>query len=136
MSGDDLLRQAQERAESWTIPEEWGSYRIQLAEEEGFKGRWRGETADELNGGRRIFLFWDEDGEECFSRSYASLSREIDRVAPAIGDNIGVWRGRDYTAANGTGFSFGVESESNPAPLPGSPVTVAVRADDDDDIPF
>src|SRR5262245_34622041 len=110
---DDLLTRAQERAESKPIPVEWGSYRIQLDEGDSFIGRWRGSATDELNDDRPIYLFWDENEEPCFSRSYAALTREIDRAAPAVGDTIVIYRGADSVAQSGTGFAFGVETEPN-----------------------
>jgi hypothetical protein len=115
--GYDLLSRTKERAEASPVPEEWG-YRVQLDEGEHFIGRWRGETIDEANENRRIFLLWDEDCEPCFSRFYAALGREIDRAGPSVGDTIVVFRGKDYIGKEGTGYAFGVETEPNEAPLP------------------
>jgi hypothetical protein len=129
-SRDELIARARERAESPPTPEEWG-YRIRLDPDEVFVGRYGGETIDEDNDNRRIFLFWDEDGEECFSRTYAALAREIDRVRPGLGDRVVIARGPDYQGAQGTGYSFGVESEPSDEPLPG-----AAPGAEDDDIPF
>jgi hypothetical protein len=133
MSGDveGLIGRAKERAEASPVPDEWG-YRIVLDEGEHFAGRWRGETVDELNDNRRIFLFWDPDGERCFSRTYAALAREIDRAAPQIGVTIVVYRGDDYLGQQGTGYSFGVETEPNEEPLP----EAELGDDGDDGIPF
>jgi hypothetical protein len=114
---DDLLARAKERAEASPIPEDWG-YRITLEEGDHFVGRWRGETVDEQNDRRRVFLFWNEAGEKCFSRFYAALGREIDRAVPRIGDTIVVYRGDDYIGQQGTGFAYGVETEPNDKPLP------------------
>jgi hypothetical protein len=125
----DLIARAKQRAESGGIDENWG-YRIKLDPGDSFVGRWRGETVDEQNENRRVFLFWDEDGERCFSRHYAALGREIDRVAPQLGTTVVVYRGADYTSQQGTGYAFGLETEPNDAPLP-----VEERLDDDE-IPF
>src|SRR5262249_22235628 len=119
---DRLVHLARQRAESSPIPEEWG-YRLVLEVGESFLGRWRGETVDAKNtddagNPRRIFLLWDEHGERCFSRFYAALGREIDRAKPGTGDTIVIYRGDDYAGAQGTGYTFGVEAESNNAPLP------------------
>lgn len=123
MSGhDDLVARARERAEGSPIPADWG-HRIALDENEEFVGRWRGETVDEQNvddrgDPRRIFLLWDEDRQQCFSRFYAALGREIDRVKPGIGDVIAIFRGADYPTAKGSGYSFGVETAPSDEPLP------------------
>jgi hypothetical protein len=77
-SADKLIAGAKVRAEASPVPEEWG-YRITLDEGEHFAGRWRGEAVDELNETRRIFLFWDQDDERCFSRTYAVLARSKSR---------------------------------------------------------
>jgi hypothetical protein len=114
---DRLLELARRRAESSAIPDEWG-YRIVLDEGEDFVGRWRGESADEENNNRRVFLFWDQQGQRCFSRFYVALAREIDRAKPEVGATIVIYRGADYHGKNGTGYSFGVETEANEAPLP------------------
>jgi hypothetical protein len=117
----DLLARAKERAESspTPIPDEWG-YRLALDEGEYFNGRWRGETVDEENNNRRVFLLWDQEGQRCFSRFYVALAREIDRVKPEIGATIVIYRGDDYLGQHGPGYSFGVETEANRAPLPGA----------------
>jgi hypothetical protein len=125
MSGaDDLITQAKERAEASPLPDGWG-HRIQLDPGAHFTGRWRGETTDEAHDNRRVFLFWDDDSQLCFSRFYAALGREIDSTKPNIGDTIVIVRGDDYTGAQGTGYSFGVATGPNDDPLP-----------DDDGIPF
>jgi hypothetical protein len=90
---DDLISRAKERAESPPTPEEWG-YRIVLGEGESFVGRWRDRTVDEDNNDRPIYLFWDDAGEWCFSRHYASLERELTREDPAIGATVVIYRGR------------------------------------------
>jgi hypothetical protein len=124
----DLLAQARERAEAAATPPEWG-YRLALEEREEFLGRWRGEAVDELNDDRRVFLLLDDDGEPCFSRTYAALGREIDRVSPIpAGAAIAIVRGADYTSAQGTGYSFGVAIEPNDDPLPETPAAA--------DLPF
>jgi hypothetical protein len=119
----ELIARAKERAESSPTLGSWG-YRIALDPQDVFVGRWRGETTDEDNDDRRIFLFWDQDGQPCFSRFYAALGREIDRASPSLGDRIAVYRGDDYNSSQGTGFAFGVECEPNDDPVP------------DDDIQF
>jgi hypothetical protein len=121
----DLARQ---RAEISPIPDEWG-YRIALDEGEHFVGRWHGETVDEQNDNRRVFLFWDQQGQRCFSRFYVALAREIDRVKPEVGATTVIYRGADYAAQQGTGYRFGVETEANKDPLPDA-------ADEFDDIGF
>ncbi len=97
-------------------------------------GRWRGETVDEENDNRRVFLLWDGDGALCFSRSYAALEREIDRLKPwEVGDSVAIYRGVDYVGEKGTGYSFGVEKEPSTDPLPdgdGDPLLVNRRSDD------
>ena len=125
---DDLIAKAKEHAETPPLPEEWG-YRVKLDPGGAFIGRWRGETVDEKNDNRRIFLFWDESGAQCFSRTYAALEREIDRTQPTLGYTIVVYRGDDYTGEQGTGYSFGVETKPNDAELPADPKP-------DHDIPF
>jgi hypothetical protein len=116
---NDLVARAKERAESspTPIPFAWG-YRLVLDEGEYFDGRWRGETVDEHNNNRRVFLFWDQQGQNCFSRFYVALARELDRAKPELGASIAIWRGADYLGKQGTGYSFGVETEANPEPLP------------------
>lgn len=130
-SWSELLSRAKERADARGVPGEFG-YRIQLGEEESFLGRWRGKGVDEnWTPAREVFFFWDADDQPCFSRYYAALARELERVQPAVGDRIAVHRGVDYTTAEGnTGYSFGVEAEPSDAPLP--------DADDDkgDGVPF
>jgi hypothetical protein len=121
LSDDELIARARERANASPVPDDWG-YRVVLDQSEAFVGRWRGETVDELNNGRRVFLLLDGDGERCFSRYYAALGREIDRVKPEIGCRIVIVRSEDYVSQGNTGYSFGVAT--NDAPLPG------------DDIPF
>jgi hypothetical protein len=116
-SRDDLIARAQERADAPPTPEGWG-YRIVLEEGDAFVGRWRGETTDADNEDRRIYLFWDEDGGLCFSRTYAALEREIDRARPQVGATVALVRGKDYAGQQGTGYSFGVETEPNDDPLP------------------
>lgn len=129
MSGhDDLIARATERAEAPAIPEDWG-YRVALEEGESFVGRWRGDSTDELNNNRRIHLLWDQDGQRCFSRSYAALDREVDRLAPEVGAAVAIVRGSDYATAKGTGYSFGVETAPCGEPLP-DPAAA------DGDIPF
>lgn len=123
----DLIAAAKDRAEGRQAPAEWG-YRVALEVGESFVGRWRGETTDEDNEGKRVFLLVDEDEELCYSRTYAALAREIDQAAPRVGWTIVIYRGDDYTGQQGTGYSFGVVAEPNAAPLP---VGVA-----DDGIPF
>jgi hypothetical protein len=114
---DRLLELARQRAESSPVPAEWG-YRVALDEAEYFVGRWRGETVDEENNNRRVFLFWDQQGQRCFCRFYVALAREIDRVKPELGATIVIYRGADYLGKQGTGYSFGVETEPNTEPLP------------------
>ena len=114
---DELIARARERAETSPVPEEWG-YRIKLEEGDHFAGRWRGETVDDKNTDddgkpKRIFLFWDGDDAACFSRTYAALAREIDRVQPTIGCTIVIYRGGDYVGQQGAGDSFGVATEPN-----------------------
>jgi hypothetical protein len=127
---DELIARAQDRASAPAVDESWG-YRIKLEQGEAFVGRWRGETVDEDHDGRRVFLFWDETGHRCFSRSYAALDREIDAVTPTPGSTVVVARGNDYSGEKGTGFSFGVIVEPNDAPLPEDDA-----ADPEDGIPF
>ena len=121
---DDLITRATERSEASPVDESWG-YRLKLDEGEAFVGRWRGETVDEQNDGRRIYLYWDADGQRCWSRHYAALGREIDQAQPLVGCTIAVVRGPDYTSEKGTGHSYGVVTEPNDEPLP--------DYDDDDD---
>jgi hypothetical protein len=144
MSGDgwdELLARATERAEASPIPSEWG-YRVALDEGDSFVGRWRGETEDPDNVDkqgrpRRIFLLWDTDGQPAFSRSYAALNREVDRVRPNVGDRVAIARAADYTSAEGTGFSFGLEADPCDHPLPDDPSPgEPPAAADPDDLPF
>ena len=130
MTADDLIERAKARAVTPPTPDDWG-YRVALDEDDVFVGRWRGETTDEGNDNRRIFLLWDHDAQPCFSRTYAALAREIDRAAPQAGDRIVIVRGPDYTGAQGTGYSFGVETEKSDEPLPDVSETL-----DLDEIPF
>ena len=133
-SHEQLIDRAKERAETTPVPELWG-YRVALEEHDVFVGRWRGETVDEMNVDdngnlRRIYLLWDDVGELCFSRHYAALGREIDRVSPEVGCTIVVVRGADYVGAQGTGYSFGVETEPNDAPLPDNSIEAVVGEPD------
>jgi hypothetical protein len=105
---DGLVARAKERAEGSPVPEEFG-YRLVLNEHEHFVGRWRGETIDEANGDRAVYLLWDADDQPCFSRHYAALGREIARVNPQV----------DYATDHpNPGHSYGVETEPNEAELP------------------
>ena len=133
---DDLIARAKTRAESPATPEEWG-YRVTLDEGESFVGRWRGRTVDEDNENRSIYLFWDESGEQCFSRQYASLERELDRENPADGATVVVYRADNYKTQHddegeASGQSYGVTTEPNDNPLPGA----AAAAADDEDFPY
>jgi len=133
LAKDALLSRAKERAEESPLPDTWG-YRVALEEGDWFYGRWRGETVDEQNDNRRIFLLWDEDEQPCFSRFYTALGREIDRVNPELGCTIAIYRSADYIGPKGTGYSFGVEVEPNEAPLPETDDATTPAADGD--IPF
>jgi hypothetical protein len=148
MSGrDDLIQRAKERAETPPTPEEWG-YRIQIEEGESFVGRWHIETADEDNNNRAIYLFWDESGEPCFHRHYASLARELTREQPSLGATIVVSRSENYKTqyddeVETSGQSYGVASKSNDDPLPGEPTTTgetpaksSAQLADDEEFPF
>jgi hypothetical protein len=126
---DDLVARARARADGRPIPPEWG-YRIQLAEGEHFVGRWRGQTSDEQNEGRPIYLLWDMSDEPCFSRYYVSLAREVNRVKPSVGDQVAIVRGADYVSQNGTGYNFGLQNKPCSDPLPDRSET------DVDGIPF
>lgn len=126
---NDLIAQAKARAEAGPNPTEWG-YRVQLDVGDSFVGRWRGETTDPDNDGRRIFLLWDADDRPCHSRSYAALAREVDRVEPTVGCTVAIFRADDYLNAQGTGYAFGVKTEANGDPLPETDAPAA------DDIPF
>lgn len=130
---DQLIAAATERADTTPIPPDWG-YRIQLDPGDSIVARWRGETVDEANENRRIFLLWDEDSQPCFSRFYAALGREIDQAAPELGCTIVIVRGDDYVGQQGTGYSFGVIVEPNDEPLPET--AASDPATDDGDIPF
>jgi hypothetical protein len=128
---DDLISRARERAEAPPIPEEWG-YRIALEEGESFVGRWRDRTVDEDND-RPIYLFWDESGEPCFSRHYASLERELNREDPAVGATVVIYRGDNYKTqyddeAEKSGQSYGVTVEPNDDPLPDEPPAAAAAS--------
>lgn len=115
---DELIRRAQGRAAAPSRDEERG-YLIRLDEGSAFFGRFGGEATDETYD-RQVFRFWDEQGERCFMRSYAALAREIYRCKPDVGDLIVVARGADYQSQHGTpGYSFAVEVEPSPDPLPG-----------------
>jgi hypothetical protein len=130
-SWSELLSRAKERADTRVVSGEYG-YRVALEEEESFLGRWRGKAVDEnWTPAREVYLLWDSDDQPCFSRYYAALGRELERVKPAVGDRVAIYRGVDYTTQDGnTGYSFGVEAEPCEDPLPG--------ADDEkrDGIPF
>jgi hypothetical protein len=138
---DQMLQAAKERAETPPTPEEWGS-RIALEEGESFVGRWRDRTVDEDNNDRPIYLFWDDDGELCFSRHYASLERELKREDPAVGATVVIYRGDNYKTqyddeGETSGQSYGVTSEPSDAPLPGEPLATREAptgqlADDED----
>ena len=129
---DDLISRAKERAETPPTPEEWG-YRIAIDEGKSFVGRWRDETKDEENNDRPIYLFWDDDGEPCFSRHYASLERELKREDPAVGATVVIYRGDNYKTqyddeGEASGQSYGVTTEPNDDPLPGEPPAAAAPA--------
>lgn len=122
---DDLEREVMEAAKRNATERDdgaWG-YRVALEIDEGFYGRYRGETLATGGdyGDQRLFLFWDRDGAECYMRGHASLVRKIESAAPAIGDTIGVRRADDYQSAGGTGYTYGVNSRANDAPIPESP---------------
>lgn len=127
----ELIARAKERAEAPPTPEGWG-YRVGLEPGDSFIGRWRGDTEDEENDNRPVYLLWDEDDRACFSRTYAALAREIERVSPEIGCTIVIVRGPDYIGQQGTGYSFGVETEPNDAPLPAGDA----EPERDDAIPY
>ncbi len=126
MSGDrdELIARAEEDEQTPLVDPTWG-YRISLEPGETFVGRWRGLTVDEANENRPVYLFWDEAGERCFSRHYASLGAKIKLAEPQIGHSIAVRRGADYASGKGNpGFSFGIAVSENDEPLP----------EDDDDV--
>jgi hypothetical protein len=137
---DELIAAAKARAEAPPAPEEWG-YRVALEEEETFVGRWRGETVDEDNENRRIFLVWDEAGEPAFFRYYASLGRELDREHPSVGDTVVIYRAGNYKTqyddeGERSGQSYGVTTALNDAPLPGEAALGSGQLSDDEDVPF
>ena len=80
----ELLARARERADAPPTPAEWGS-RVALEEQESFCGRWRGETVDEDNDSRPIYLLWGEGGSSATRahmwRSRARSSRPVPRSA-------------------------------------------------------
>jgi hypothetical protein len=121
---DDLLSRARARAESSRTPDDWGS-QMETAENSGGRLRFRGETVDEFRhdhegNPRRIFLWWDEDGNLVWTPPWYQLVQEVERIRPQVGDTVGFWRGADYQTKNGgPGFSFGLEKESNDEPPQG-----------------
>ena len=103
---------------------------------DAFFGRFRGELEDDnYDGhGRRIHLFWNEEGELVWYRGKWGLNIELDRVKPEIGATIAIFVGDAWSGKDGiSGFYFGVESEPCADPLP---VGVPATAPTDDDLPF
>jgi hypothetical protein len=130
-SRNDLVARARERANAPLQPEAWG-YRVGLDPGDVFAGRWRGETIDEANNNRRVYLLWDDDDEPCWHRHYTALGREIDRVQPNVGDTVVIARGDDYpTGYDNPGQAYGVECGPCDRPVPGSS-----SQDEDDEVPF
>jgi hypothetical protein len=129
-----LLARAKESSEGAVVPAEWGEV-VELEEDCGeFFGRYRGTAADSAFKSA-VILLWDEDNAERFIWTCARLDKELERVSPAIGATIAIFRGPNYESkhdkAEGrepTGLGYGVACESNDAPIPG--------ADADDGIPF
>jgi hypothetical protein len=114
----DLLRQAQQRSEGASADPSWGEL-LELEEDGGsFVGRFRGEALDErFDPPRKIFLFLSEEGEAVYMPGRFRLEQEMEGVA--VGDDVGVFRGPNYTTAAGNeGHSYGVASQSNEEPLP------------------
>jgi hypothetical protein len=144
---DDLIARAKERAEGPPVPEEWG-YRVTLEEGESFVGRWRERTVDVDNEDRPIYLLWDAEGAECFSRHYASLERELTREDPTTGATVVIYRAENYKTqyddeGEQSGQSYGVTTEPNDAPLPDeppaatdAPAKAGGQAADDEDFPY
>lgn len=133
---DELIARAKERAEGTPTPEEWG-YRITLEEGESFVGSWKDRTVDEDHDDRPVYLFLDEAGEDCFSRHYASLERELTREDPAPGDTVVIYRAENYKTrfddeGEASGQSYGVTTEPKGDPPPGAPAAAA----DDENFPY
>src|SRR5689334_12969738 len=132
---DDLFAEAAKRAAARITPEEWG-YRIDLAPGEHFDGTWIGETVDEEHDNRVVYLLRDASGEPCWSRSYAALTREFERLNPQPGWLVVIVRGDDYTTGNGTGYAFGAAA-APPSPSPiGSATPHGEEPAADEDMPF
>jgi hypothetical protein len=127
----DLLERARQNEQE--RGSEWG-YRVTLETGEHFEGRWRGETIATGGdyGDQRLFLLWDRDGQECYVRGYAALARKVDDETPGLGASVVIVRGDDYQSAGGTGYSFGIASEPNDAPLPEADVQTSLGDDDPD----
>jgi hypothetical protein len=120
---NELIGRARARTVGFVVPEHWGDA-VELTEGEGvFIGRYRGQEVDSR--GSTIYLFWDEDDQPRFFWSAWRLRQEMERAAPSIGATVCVVRGPNYQTrfdddGESSGLAYGVESESNRDPLPGS----------------
>ncbi len=106
--------------------------RVELAELENFRGRWRGvgpmRTKD---GAKDVFLLWDAAGVLRFHYQVTRLSWEISALNPQVGDEVAIVRGRDLPATGDRNPTqrFAVRIRPCRDPLPG-------QGEQADEVPF
>ena len=131
-SFDDLIDRAKASSEGFVVPDGWGEV-VELEEGGGvFVGRFRGQEEDSR--GEPIYLFWDTQGEPRFFWSSYRFKQGMERENPSVGDTVAIVRDANYETryddpGEATGLAYGVASESNKEPLPGTTTT-------DSGIPF
>jgi hypothetical protein len=131
---DDLIKETRERLAELEAEEkaevELGS-RVELAENEAFRGRWRGDdgTMRTKDGSISVYLVWNAADEPQFLYKATRLVWEIEEAKPQVGDSIAIVRGKDIPATSSDRNPtqrFAVKVEPCSDPLPGKR----------DDIPF
>lgn len=147
MSGgwDELVEEtrralAEQEAEEVEQSEQLGES-VELDEGEAFTGRFRGYgKAFTRNGEREVALVWDADGKRRFFWPKARLTRELDELRPAVGDEVAVVRGADIPSSDpdrNPTQRFAVRVRPCGDPLPGDRKTAtAGGSPPDSDIPF
>jgi hypothetical protein len=139
MSGgwDELVAEAKSRLAEQEAEEQEASAElgesVQLDEQQGFTGRWRGHgTAFTQRGNVEVYLLFDGGGARRFIWPTTRLRREIDELQPNVGDEIAILRGNDIPNSDpdrNPAQRYAVRVRPCADPLPGEPPA-------DTDIPF
>jgi len=106
--------------------------RVELAELENFRGRWRGVGPMRTKDGTKdVYLLWDETGQPRFHYQTTRLVWEIEDLNLQVGDEIAIVRGKDLPATGDRNPTqrFAVRIRPCKDPLPG-------QGEQADEIPF